>query len=167
MIQPRGIPTARFGRSLGFTLLELVLVVMLIALMFTLVPRMMGSGVSGAELKSNVRAIAAAMKLARDSAINTRRDVFVTVNVVSREFTTTYEDKIYKLNQQLILRLFTAQADQINEQTASFRFYPDGSSNGGRVTVAAGDAGNVREFAIDVDWLTGRVTVADLQATKG
>jgi general secretion pathway protein H len=152
---------------LGFTLLELVLVVMLIALMFTLVPRMMGSGVSGAELKSNVRAIAAAMKLARDSAINTRRDVFVTVNVVSREFTTTYEDKIYKLNQQLILRLFTAQADQINEQTASFRFYPDGSSNGGRVTVAAGEAGNVREFAIDVDWLTGRVTVADLQATKG
>ncbi|MCA3059199.1 MAG: GspH/FimT family pseudopilin [Rhodocyclaceae bacterium] len=167
MIQPRGIPTARFSRSLGFTLLELVLVVMLIALMFTLVPRMMGSGVSGAELKSNVRAIAAAMKLARDSAINTRRDVFVTVNVVSREFTTTYEDKIYKLNQQLILRLFTAQADQINEQTASFRFYPDGSSNGGRVTVAAGEAGNVREFAIDVDWLTGRVTVADLQATKG
>jgi len=67
----------------------------------------------------------------------------------------------------LILRLFTAQADQINEQTASFRFYPDGSSNGGRVTVAAGEAGNVREFAIDVDWLTGRVTVADLQATKG
>ncbi|MCA3017750.1 MAG: GspH/FimT family pseudopilin [Rhodocyclaceae bacterium] len=167
MIQPRGIPTARFSRSLGFTLLELVLVVMLIALMFTLVPRMMGSGVSGAELKSNVRAIAAAMKLARDSAINTRRDVFVTVNVVSREFTTTYEDKIYKLNQQLILRLFTAQADQINEQTASFRFYPDGSSNGGRVTVAAGEAGNVREFAIDVDWLTGRVTVADLQAPKG
>lgn len=167
MIRPTGIPTARLGRSLGFTLLELVLVVMLIALMFTLVPRMMGSGVSGTELKSNVRAIAAAMKLARDSAINTRRDAFVTVNVESREFTTTYEDKIYKLNQQLILRLFTAQADQINEQTASFRFYPDGSSNGGRVTVAAGEAGNVREFAIDVDWLTGRVTVADLQATKG
>ncbi len=167
MIRPTGIPTARLGRSLGFTLLELVLVVMLIALMFTLVPRMMGSGVSGTELKSNVRAIAAAMKLARDSAINTRRDAFVTVNVESREFTTTYEDKIYKLNQQLILRLFTAQADQINEQTASFRFYPDGSSNGGRVTVAAGEAGNAREFAIDVDWLTGRVTVADLQAPKG
>ena len=150
----------------GFTLLELVLVVMLIALMFTMVPRMMGSGVSGTELKSNVRAIAAAMKLARDSAINTRRDAFVTVNVESREFTTTYEEKTYKLNEQLTLKLFTSQADQINEQTASFRFYPDGSSNGGRVTVAAGEAGNAREFAIDVDWLTGRVTVSDLQVPK-
>ena len=87
----------------GFTLLELVLVVMLIALLFTLVPRMMGSGVSGTELKSNARAIAAAMKLARDSAINTRRDAFVTVNVESREFTTTYEDKTHKLNDQLTL----------------------------------------------------------------
>lgn len=150
------------SRAGGFTLLELLLVVMLIALMFTLVPRMMGSGVSGAELKSNVRAIAAAMKLARDSAINTRRDAFVTVNVDSREFTTTFEDKTHKLNDQLTLKLFTSQADQITEQTASFRFYPDGSSNGGRVSVIA----NEREFTIDVDWLTGRVTVADLQNPK-
>ena len=153
-VQPR-----RVG---GFTLLELLLVVMLIALLFTLVPRMMGSGVSGAELKSNVRAIAAAMKLARDSAINTRRDAFVTINVDSREFTTTFEDKTHKLNDQLTLKLFTSQADQINEKTASFRFYPDGSSNGGRVSVIA----NEREFNIDVDWLTGRVTVADLQNPK-
>ncbi len=146
----------------GFTLLELLLVVMLIALMFTMLPRMMGSGVSGAELKSNVRAIAVAMKLARDAAINTRRDAFVTLNVESREFTTTFEHKTHKLNVQLTLKLFTSQADQINEQTASFRFYPDGSSNGGRVTVTA----NEREFAIDVDWLTGRVTVTDVQNPK-
>jgi len=155
----RKLQTKRAG---GFTLLELLLVVMLIALMFTMVPRMMGSGVSGAELKSNVRAIAAAMKLARDSAINTRRDAFVTVNVDSREFTTTFEDKTHKLNNQLTLKLFTSQADQITEQVASFRFYPDGSSNGGRISVIA----NEREFTIDVDWLTGRVTVADLQNPK-
>ncbi len=150
----------------GFTLLEMVLVVMLIALMFTLVPRMMGSGVSGTELKSNVRALAAAMKLARDSAINTKREAFVTVNVETREFTTTFEDKTHKLNDQLTLKLFTSQADQITEQISSFRFYPDGSSNGGRVSVAAGEAGNAREFAIDVDWLTGRVSVSDLQNPK-
>jgi general secretion pathway protein H len=70
------------------------------------------------------------------------------------------------LNDQLTMKLFTSQADQINEQTASFRFYSDGSSNGGRVSVAAGETGNTREFAIDVDWLTGRVTVSDLQNPK-
>jgi general secretion pathway protein H len=97
------------------------------------------------------------MKLARDSAINTRREAFVTFNVTSREVTTTASDRTVKLNDQISLKLFTSQADQINESTASFRFYPDGSSNGGRVTLIAND----REFAIDVDWLTGRVTVSD------
>ena len=141
----------------GFTLLEIILVVALAAVTFTLVPRLFGSGVSGAEIKSNVRTVAAAMKLARDAAINTRRDAFVTVNVESRELTASFDNKVHQLNNQLTLKLFTSQADQINEATASFRFYPDGSSNGGRITIIA----NEREFAIDVDWLTGRATVTD------
>lgn len=142
----------------GFSLLELMLVVLLIALMFTMVPRMMGSGVSGAELKSSVRALNSAMKLARDAAINTRREAYVTINVETREFTTTFESRTHKLNEQLTLKLFTSQADQLDQATASFRFYPDGSSNGGRVTIAA----NEREFAIDIDWLTGRSSIIEL-----
>lgn len=145
-------------RSSGFSLLELMLVVLLIALMFTMVPRMMGTGVSGAELKSSVRALNSAMKLARDAAINTRREAYVTVNVETREFTTTFESRTHKLNEQLTLKLFTSQADQLDQATASFRFYPDGSSNGGRVTVGA----NEREFAIDIDWLTGRSSIVEL-----
>lgn len=145
-------------RSSGFSLLELMLVVLLIALMFTMVPRMMGTGVSGAELKSSVRALNSAMKLARDAAINTRREAYVTVNVETREFTTTFESRTHKLNEQLTLKLFTSQADQLDQSTASFRFYPDGSSNGGRVTVGV----NEREFAIDIDWLTGRSSIVEL-----
>ncbi|MCE2989949.1 MAG: GspH/FimT family pseudopilin [Burkholderiales bacterium] len=145
-------------RSSGFSLLELMLVVLLIALMFTMVPRMMGTGVSGAELKSSVRALNSAMKLARDAAINTRREAYVTVNVETREFTTNFESRTHKLNEQLTLKLFTSQADQLDQSTASFRFYPDGSSNGGRVTVGA----NEREFAIDIDWLTGRSSIVEL-----
>jgi general secretion pathway protein H len=141
----------------GFTLLEVILVVLLMALAMTLVPRMVGSGVSGAELKSNVRAITAAMRLTRDAAVNTRREAFVTLNVESREVTNTATNTVTRLNEKITLKLFTSQADQINDKTASFRFYPDGSSNGGRVTVIA----NEREFAIDVDWLTGRVSVTD------
>jgi general secretion pathway protein H len=144
-------------QSRGFTLIEIILVVLLLALAMTMVPRLVGSGVSGADLKSNARAIASAMKVTRDAAINTRRDQFVTLNVNSREFTTTATDTVYRLHEKVTLKLFTSQADQINETTASFRFYPDGSSNGGRVSVIA----NEREFAIDVDWLTGRVTVSD------
>ncbi len=141
----------------GFSLLEIILVISLAAVMFTLVPKMFGSGVSGSELKANVRTVAAAMKMARDQAINTRRESFVSINVDSREFTTTLDERVHKLNDQITLKLFTAETDLIAAQSASFRFYPDGSSNGGRVTVVA----NEREFFIDIDWLTGRVTVTD------
>ena len=37
------------------------------------------------------------------------------------------------------------------------RFFADGGSNGGRVTLAAGE----RKFDIDIDWLTGRVAIQD------
>jgi general secretion pathway protein H len=158
---------AQSGRAGGFSLLELLLVIVLAALMFTLVPRMLGGGVSGAELKSNVRALNAALKLARDAAVNTRREAYVTINVETREFTTTFEERTHKLNERLDLKLFTSQADQIDQATASFRFYPDGSSNGGRITVGVVGTGSsagsaAREFAIDVDWLTGRATVSEI-----
>ena len=39
------------------------------------------------------------------------------------------------------------------------RFQPDGSSTGGRITLADGR----RRMAVGVDWLTGRVSVADVQ----
>lgn len=142
----------------GFTLLEVLLVIVLVAMMLTLLPKLWGSGVSGAELRSNVRAVASAMRIARDQAVNARREAFVTVNVQSREFTTTVDEKVHKLNNQLVLKLFTAEADQVDQATASFRFYPDGSSNGGRVTIAA----NEREFAVDVDWLTGRANISEI-----
>lgn len=148
-------------RQRGFTLLEIVLVIVLAALAFTLMPRLFGSGVSGTELKSSVRSIASSMKLARDAAINTRREAFVTVNVQSHEVSTTFDRRVLKLHDDIALKLFTAQADQISADTARFRFYPDGSSNGGRITLIA----NTREFAIDIDWLTGRVTVSDSAQT--
>jgi len=50
-----------------------------------------------------------------------------------------------------------SQYDIVNEKTGSIRFFPDGGSNGGRITVASGD----RKFEVDVDWLTGRVAILD------
>jgi len=57
--------------------------------------------------------------------------------------------------QNLELKLYAAQSEVSSERRGSIRFYPDGSSTGGRITVAAGE----RKYLVDVDWLTGRVSI--------
>ena len=148
------------GLARGFSLIEVMLVIVLVALIFTLLPRLSGNGVSGAQLKSDVRLLATAMKLARDTAINTRRETFVAIDVERREFTTGADGGARALHPGIDLALYTAQADRVDERVARFRFFPDGSSNGGRVTVAVAE----RRFHINIDWLTGRATVTEPQS---
>jgi general secretion pathway protein H len=144
----------------GYSLLELVVVIVIIGLSYTLLPKMVFSGVSGAELRSNVRAVATGLRLTRDAAINTRREAVMTLDLESREFTVQNDSKIHKLHEKLDVKLYTSQADLITDKVGTIRFYPDGSSNGGRVTVSAGG----RAFEVDVDWLTGRVSIKDAPA---
>ncbi len=64
---------------------------------------------------------------------------------------------MHKLARQLELKLFTAQRDLVNDNVGAIRFFADGGSNGGRITLAAGE----RKFNVDVDWLTGRVAILE------
>ncbi|TCV91049.1 hypothetical protein EC912_1171, partial [Luteibacter rhizovicinus] len=48
-----------------------------------------------------------------------------------------------------------AQEDRVNATTGRIRFFPDGSSTGGRVTLGRG----TREWHVNVGWLTGAVSV--------
>ena len=144
-------------RQSGFSLLEVMMVLVIIAMSYMLLPKLVFSGVSGAELRSNARAVATGLRLARDAAINTKRDSVLSINLESREFTLPNDTRLHKLNDKLDVKLYTAEDDLISDKVGTIRFYPDGSSNGGRVTVAAGERG----FEIDVDWLTGHVTIKD------
>lgn len=139
----------------GFTLVELMLVIMLIAASYVLVPRYLFSGVSGADLKASSRDIAAGLRMARADAITKRRDSALVLDLEKRSFSVSGGHS-RQLPEALELKLVTAQSEVVNERQAAIRFFPDGSSTGGRVTVASGQ----RKYEVDVDWLTGRVTIA-------
>lgn len=143
------------GNQRGFTLVELIVVVILISLMTVLIPRYIFTGVSGADLKASSRDIAAGLRMARAEAVNTRRDSTLTLDMEKRTFTIN-GTQTRKLPELLDMKLVTAQSEVVNQSQASIRFFPDGSSTGGRVTVASGE----RKYEVDVDWLTGRVTIA-------
>jgi general secretion pathway protein H len=116
-----------------------------------------GNGVPTSELKAAARQLAAGLRIARSEAVSQKREAFLTVDLEGRRFKVDRDPREYSLPPRVGLKLFTAQKDIVNEKIGSIRFFPDGGSNGGRITVAAGE----RKFEVDVDWLTGRVAVLE------
>jgi general secretion pathway protein H len=145
------------ARHNGFTLLELLVVLALLAMTYALVPPMFAIGGSTAELKAGARQVAAGLRKARSQAIASRSETTLTLNVESRSFVLSGDNKPRVLPHQAELGVYTAQGEVVDGNTAAIRFYPDGSSTGGRVTLAMGE----RKFHVDVDWLTGQVEILD------
>lgn len=150
-------PVAAKVFARGVTLLELLIVLSIMAIVAAMVVPMFGDGVSSSEMKSAARQIAAALRVARSDALVTRQETRVVLNLEQRTFQVNRDPRQHALPKQLEMKLFTAQRDIVDEKVGAIRFYPDGGSNGGRVTIAAGE----RKYEIDVDWLTGRVAIAD------
>jgi len=147
----------RHAYARGVTLLELLIVLSIMAVLAALVvPRFTG-GVSASELKGATREIAAGLRLARSEALATRKETRLMLDLEQRSFRVEPDTRTHALPKQIELKLFTAQSDLVSDKVGAIRFFPDGGSNGGRVTLAAGE----RKFNVDIDWLTGRVAILD------
>lgn len=141
----------------GVTLLELLIVLSIMAIVAALVLPMFGGGVSTGELKGAARQVAAGLRAARSEALATRQDTRVMIDVEQRTFRIERDAHVHALPQRIDVKLFTAQSDLIDEKVGAIRFFADGGSNGGRVTIKAGS----RKYDIDIDWLTGRIAILD------
>jgi len=143
------------GVSRGFTLLEILVVLFFMGLAYGLAMPAITSGAASLELKSATRQLAAGLRKARGFAITRRQEAVLSLDVVGKKFAVSGEAKAYALPPRIEISLFTAQTEQVQEQIGNIRFFPDGTSTGGRITLSAGNARN----AVDVDWLTGKVSI--------
>ena len=141
-------------RSRGFSILELLLVLVIMVIAYGIASPLV-AGLGSGDLRSSARTVAVALKRARNVAISARKETPLTFNIEERTITLPGEPKPFRLPPKLDMQLYTVQHELTSEKIAAIRFYPDGSSTGGRVTVGQGD----RKFEIDVDWLTGRVHI--------
>ncbi len=129
----------------------------IMAMAYTLVGPKLSSGVSGTELKASARQLAAGLRKARSDAISRRREAVLTVDVEGHQFQLSGDPRIYHLPKSVGVKLFTAQSELVNGTTGAIRFFPDGGSTGGRITLNA----NERNYDVDINWLTGQVVIID------
>ena len=144
-------------KAAGFTLIELLVVIVIMLGILLLVPPFFSDGVSGTELKAAARKVAAGLRKVHAQAITQKQEAALTLNVEERRFELTGDKRVYQLPPKIDISLYTAQSELSKEKTGAIRFFPDGSSTGGRVTLAAGE----RKYLVDVNWLTGRVGIIE------
>jgi general secretion pathway protein H len=147
---------AGMGAHSGLTLIELLVVLAIMALVSAIAIPIF-TGTSNAEMRGAARQLASGLRLARSEAVSQRRETFLVIDLAGRRFKVDRHVEEHPLPRNVELKLFTAQKDLVDDKVGSIRFYPDGGSNGGRITLGSGE----RKYEVDVDWLTGRVAILD------
>jgi general secretion pathway protein H len=143
----------------GFTLVELMVVLAIAGLMLALAPPLISSVMPGVELKAAARRTAGALRLAREVAIADGRDTAWVIDIDSNRYRIEGDHRSGSLPAGLDVELVAAEGEMQSDTVGAIRFFPDGSSTGGRVILKRGDGG----YQVGVNWLTGRILVADWQ----
>lgn len=145
-------------RQLGFSLMEIMLVLTIIGLMFGLVAISMGRGVSNAEIRNANREVAAALRYTRSLAMRSHSEQVFSVNIEDKSWQAA-DRRPVQIPRDMDITIDTARSEVTGENTAGIRFFADGSSTGGRVRLNSGG----REWVVGVEWLTGEITRGELQ----
>lgn len=137
----------------GFTLIELFVVLFILVLGMGAIGINIASGNHSAQLKAAARDIVSALRYARGQALISGQEESVAINLGENSYFISSRAKEYRLPGDIALTLVIAQEEFDADQVGQIRFYPDGSSSGGRITMEWGESA----YRIDVNWLSGKV----------
>lgn len=146
-------------KSRGFTLVELMVVMVIVALVMGLVATSMARSVSGAEARAASRNLVASLRYTRARAIIDKSEQVFEVDTENRSYQAPGRDAV-ELPEGVDVTITTARSELTSESVAGIRFFPDGGSTGGHIELTVND----REYRINVAWLTGETR---LERTEG
>ncbi|MBS0591424.1 MAG: GspH/FimT family pseudopilin [Proteobacteria bacterium] len=143
--------------SRGFSLIEIIAVVFLIALAIGAVSISFSKSMSGAKVQAATRDMVAALRYARGQAIVKGKETTFDLDLAGNSYRAPGRPMV-PLPKNMRLALYTADQEITSDTSGSIRFFPDGASTGGHISVLMERV----EWRINVDWLTGAVTREEL-----
>ncbi len=141
-------------RQKGFTLIEMVVVIVLIGIVASVVTFSFTRSLAGARIQAASNDLVAGLRYTRGQAIVKGEQKVLMLDLEKNTWLAPGKTE-RKLPKGMILRLTTARQELTSDKTGGIRFFPDGSSTGGNIAVVLGE----REWKINVGWLTGEVTL--------
>ncbi len=142
--------------SRGFTLIEVVAVLILIAVVAGAAAFSLGKNLDGAKIRAATRDLTAALRYTRGQAIVKHEQRALEIDVEARTYQAPGRP-VVALPEGLDMKLLTASSELTGDGKGLIRFFPDGSSSGGRITLLR----NRYEWRIEIAWLTGEVRMEE------
>lgn len=149
----------RDGQS-GFTLIEMIVVLVIIALVLALVVPNIGRSTGRYAVAATAYDVAAAMRLARDRAIVESRPTRFLANADA--FGPGGDRPLQHVPRGIALTVFGDDQGESGGRGDDIRFFPDGSSSGGRVDVTDGAA----HYSVSVEWINGDVSIQSQRSAQ-
>jgi len=149
--------TGSIASQRGFTLIEMLVVLGVLALVTAMILPMMTGTQSKADVDAAARELVAALRSTRNLAMMHGHSEAFLLDTGSGTFRAGKDGAPQRVSGNVRLALVTATQEQISDKAGGIRFFADGSSTGGGVKLAKG---KVHDQVL-VDWLTGRVSRGD------
>jgi general secretion pathway protein H len=140
----------QYRREAGFTLVEMLVVVAIIALVASVALPMLGRPSEKLRLRAVADGAIAALRLTREAAIVRHIETVLMIDV-DRHTLQSAVVPLRRFAPDVVAKLQFAAPEQAGQAAGGFRFFPDGSSTGGTLTLSLHDQREV----ICVLWLTG------------
>ncbi len=136
--------------------MELLVVLTILGLALVLAMPTLGRLLPGLELRTEARDAAGVLREARAQAIGRNEEVVVVIDP-ERGLVKVGGKPALLLKRQIVTPISTGEPQSSESTPIEIRFFPDGTSTGGHLTLALGE----RQEHVVVDWLTGAVSLAE------
>lgn len=150
------MPIFRTDAEAGFTLVELLAVLVILVLSATAVLSIGKNSLDSARVRSFLVQTEAMMRQARTVAIENQRETAVLIDSERRRL--SFPDRGLSLDMPAGVTLNAKIAEAKRGEEPGVRFYPSGASTGGELSF--GFRG--RSYQLRINWLTGRTDAETL-----
>jgi general secretion pathway protein H len=140
----------------AFTLFEMLAVILLIGIAASAVAVSVTHGLASARINAAAGELAASLRATRTQAIVHGQQRVFQIDINNATYSGA-DKRDVRLPKGLDMSVTSAASDQSSSEIARIRFFPDGSSTGGRITLRSGR----REWHVNVSWLTGAISIYD------
>ena len=141
-------------RARGFTLIEMLAVIVLIAIAVTVTAVSLRGRARG-QLEASAQRVAGGLRDTRTRAMATGKPQWFTVDLRGHAWAAPGREA-HAFPADAGVRVTSAAQESDRSGVARIRYFPDGSSSGGNIVLSD----DRRSTRVDVDWLTGKVTVS-------